>query len=91
MIYAEIRYKPTFMGEEIQIWYSRMKINSDLSAATQMLTKYFLTDDNKIAIEDDVTEEAIEIFKCPEAKKSGSCCCSQQLIPFGLLKEKFFK
>jgi len=91
MVYIEIRYAAPFIDTNIQIWYSRLKVDCTLTESIELMSKYFLTENNRILIEDDVAEKSVEIFKCPEAIKYGLCCCSQQLLPFGLIKEKFFK
>jgi len=91
MVYVEIIHgSPPFLSEETQLWYTRMKIDSTASEVSKVMYKYYLTDENAISIEDDVSGESFKMTKCKQRKKTNAAYCVQQLVPFGLIKEKFY-
>ncbi len=89
MVYVEIIYntKP-FSDKGLDMWYTRMKIDSTAADVQPWIITYFLKEDNEIRIEDDVTEESYVLTKC---EKSDNQICMQFLFPFGLIKDKFLK
>jgi len=90
MVYVEIKYKNDYSPVDgLIMWYSRMKIDSTADEVMGTMKKYFLTNKNRIAIEDDISGESFEIFLCDTAAKTGATYCMQMLVPFGLIKEKF--
>jgi len=89
MVYVEIIHKPNaFSDIGMEMWYTRMRIDSSAQEVQNMLINYFLTDGNIISLDDDESGESFKLFKCDKEPLN---VCKQMLIPFGQIKDKFLK